>query len=808
MKVLSAPHLTELGVGESGIHTVIRSYFRLAKDYGIDFVSPDTDSFDVLAIHAGMAGQYSKNGNIVAHTHGLYWTGDYDLGRWAHYANQSVIESARHAKIVTVPSSWVGEVFQRDMRMTPEVLPHGIIWEDWQERVEKGNYVVGYAKNRAGVDVCNPSFLAGFASRFPETRFLTTFKPDLSPPNVVETGVVKHEKMRKIVQGADVFISTTKETWGIAMLEALASGVPVLAFANGGAVDLIEHGVTGYLARPDDYKDLADGFDYCMRYQKTLGDNARERAKQFSWDAAMVRLHDIYEMAMQPDPPTVSVVIPVYNKSGEELSRAVASVKNQTRPVDEIIIVNDGSTIDVDYGEIARGFGAIYVEQSNSGVADARNNGVSHATGKYILCLDSDDAIAPSYMDTCVPEIESDNSLGIVYTGLQSIYPNGENKLSEWPGEFNYDEQVRPGGFNQVPTACLFRKKAFDRVGGYHRRYAPQGAGEEDANLWLRIPSIGFGGKKVTHSGLFLYSDQSGYVSGNRSHRATDWRMLLPWTRDGIHPFASVASPDNRSHPVYQYDEPTISVIIPVGPGHELSVRNALDTVESQSFRKWEVVMVWDSEDESQIEKLKEAYPYIRVIMTPKRKSGAGAARNIGVDASRGPFLLFVDADDSIAPSCMEKMLDEYGRSGYAIYSDYLGKAHVDNISELAPELRNKIIYRNEETKFTIIRHRAFEFDCARADRQPTESDPYIWCNITTLVPKSWHYEIGGFDESMPSWEDVDYWWRMAWGGKCFRRIPEELLSYNFLSGTRREVGRNSFRELMVYLGKKRLEMV
>lgn len=807
MKVLSAPHLTELGVGESGIHTVIRSYFRLAKDYGIDFVSPGTDSFDVLAIHAGMAGRYPKSGNIVAHTHGLYWTGDYDIGRFAYYANQTVVDSVRYAKVVTVPSSWVGEVFQRDMRMTPEVLPHGIIWEDWQAKVEKGGYVIGYAKNRAGVDVCNPAFLAGFARGFPEIDFVTTFKPDLSPQNVKEIGVVPHETMRTIVQGADVFISTTKETWGIAMLEALASGVPVLAFANGGAIDLVSHGVNGYLARPDNYEDLADGLAYCMKHKKVLGDNAREMAKQFSWDAAMKKLHSVYTTAMEPDPPTVSVVIPVYNKSGEELSRAAASVKNQTRPVDEIIIVNDGSTSGVDYESIARDFGAIYVEQENSGVADARNNGVAHATSKYILCLDSDDAIAPNYMETCVPEIESDNSLGIVYTGLLSIYPDGQSKLSEWPGEFNYDEQVRPGGLNQVPTACLFRKKAFDRCGGYHRRYAPQGAGEEDANLWLRIPSIGFRGKKVTTDGLFLYSDQSGYVSGNRGHKQTDWRMLLPWTRDGIHPFASVATPSNRSHPVYQYDEPSVSVIIPVGPGHELLVRNALDTIESQTFRKWEAVIVWDSEDHSAIEKLKEAYPYIRLVMAPK-KLGAGAARNLGVESSRGPFILFLDADDSIEPTCIEKMLDEYGRSGYGIYTDYIGKAHVSNISELAPELRNRIYYRDEETTFTIIGHKAFDFDCERANKQPMMNDPYIWCNITTLIPKSWHDEIGGFDESMPSWEDVDYWWRMAWSGKCFRRIPEELLSYNFLSGTRREIGVNSFKDLMVYLGNKKAEMV
>jgi hypothetical protein len=50
-----------------------------------------------------------------------------------------------------------------------------------------------------------------------------------------------------------------------------------------------------------------------------------------------------------------------------------------------------------------------------------------------------------------------------------------------------------------------------------------------------------------------------------------------------------------------------------------------------------------------------------------------------------------------------------------------------------------------------------------------------------------WHNEIGGFDESMESWEDVDYHWRMARAGKCYIRIREPLVFYRFDSGTRRQ---------------------
>jgi len=807
VKVLSVPHLEQLGKGESGIHTVIRAYFRHAPRYGIDFVPPGATDYDVLAVHAGMSGAYPANGNIVAHTHGLYWTDDYQMGKWAYNANRHVIDVVRHAKEITVPSPWVAESFQRDMRVNPTVIPHGIDWERWQHKHEPAGYVLAYAKNRAGMDVCNPSFLLGFASRFPHVEFAATFVPKGTPDNVTATGVISHEQMRELVQKCNVFMSTTKETWGIAILEAMAAGKPILAFAQGGANDLIQHGVTGYLARPDDYEDLANGLVYCIQHALVLGANGREHARSLTWDVAMERLANVYGQAREIEPASVSVIIPVFNKSRAQLARAIGSAKAQTFPAHELIVVNDGSSGDVDYKAIAVEGGARYIEQGNLGVAEARNTGVRASTGKYILCLDADDAIEPLFLEACVPELEKDNSLGIAYTGLQWIKADGSTGLSEWPGDFNYDNQLK--GQNQVPTAAVFRREAWRRVGGYHQRYAPAGAGEEDANFWTRIPSIGYSAKKVTTAGLFLYSWESGFVSGNRDHSVTDWRYWLPWTRDSGHPFASVASPHKLSHPVRQYDEPAVSVVIPVGPGHETLVFNALDSLEAQTFRKWEAIVVWDT---MPLWKMKRAYPYVRTVNTyvtqqEVSSKGAGFARNRGVEIARAPFLLFLDADDQLHPDCLSDMLQAYGETGAAIYSDYIGKAYVDNPEELAENLQENLLEYDSKSKEAVIQYKASTFERERAMQQPMPN-PYIWNNVTTLFPKVWHDEIGGFDEDMPSWEDVDYWWRMAWLGKNFHRIDKPLMVYRFYSGGRRDTGVKNYDALMNYMGAKKREYV
>jgi GT2 family glycosyltransferase len=106
------------------------------------------------------------------------------------------------------------------------------------------------------------------------------------------------------------------------------------------------------------------------------------------------------------------------------------------------------------------------------------------------------------------------------------------------------------------------------------------------------------------------------------------------------------------------------------------------------------------------------------------------------------------------------------------------------------------------DKSLATIRYRAANYDYERMKQQPSDP-PYLWCNITTMIPREWHFEIGGFDEAMPSWEDVDYWHRMARAGKGFFRITEPLLVYRFDTGKRRESGRHQWADLLDYMKQK-----
>lgn len=98
-------------------------------------------------------------------------------------------------------------------------------------------------------------------------------------PAVIFTGALVGEQLAECYSSADVFVfPSLTDTFGIVMLEAMASGVPVAAFPVTGPIDVIEDGVTGALDE-----------DLGVSVQRALtldGDVCRERAERFSWRAA------------------------------------------------------------------------------------------------------------------------------------------------------------------------------------------------------------------------------------------------------------------------------------------------------------------------------------------------------------------------------------------------------------------------------------------------------------------------------------------------------------------------------------------
>lgn len=103
-----------------------------------------------------------------------------------------------------------------------------------------------------------------------------------------------------------------------------------------------------------------------------------------------------------------SVIIPVY-KAEETLRRCVDSLLSQPHDHVEILLINDGSPDGS--GEICREYAkkhscVRYLEKENGGVSSARNFGLDHASGEYLLFVDSDDYVTPDYFAAIDAELQ------------------------------------------------------------------------------------------------------------------------------------------------------------------------------------------------------------------------------------------------------------------------------------------------------------------------------------------------------------------------------------------------------------------
>lgn len=182
----------------------------------------------------------------------------------------------------------------------------------------------------------------------------------------------------------------------------------------------------------------------------------------------------------------ISVVVPVYNVSEELLSRCLNSVLTQIDENDEIVIIDDGSIDDNSeiYRKISRSDQRIkYIRQENSGPSCARNNGVKHADGDYVLFLDSDDYLIQGCIDQAKNTLVHDKPdilFGYVYKDLcdegnvidkqidnnpDVLSVNGTTEISSLVnhilGYENNEFCFEKGYISDGPIGRFFRKELF-----------------------------------------------------------------------------------------------------------------------------------------------------------------------------------------------------------------------------------------------------------------------------------------------------------------------------------------------------------
>jgi glycogen(starch) synthase len=269
------------------------------------------------------------------------------------------------------------------------------------------------------------------------------------------------------------------ECWPAVGLEALERNRPVLATPTGGLAEIAQPGRSGWLTRETGPEALIEAIEALLERPT----DAAELAAAGSPRAVLAELTDADEIRdgyltlaaeARPEParltserPLVSIVVPYYRLE-EFVEQALRSVAAQTYSRIETIVVNDGSLRERDrlILDLADRYGAKVITQVNSGLGSARNAGIVQSSGRYVMFLDADNVLRPTFIERCVEVLERHPEFAYVTAWARYIDERGES----WRGS---QGEYRPLG-NWTPlvhrrnvagdAAAVFRRSVFDRL--------------------------------------------------------------------------------------------------------------------------------------------------------------------------------------------------------------------------------------------------------------------------------------------------------------------------------------------------------
>lgn len=199
--------------------------------------------------------------------------------------------------------------------------------------------------------------------------------------------------------------------------------------------------------------------------------------------------------------------------------------------------------------------------------------------------------------------------------------------------------------------------------------------------------------------------------------------------------------------------EPFISVVTPTRNRLRL-LRETMDSVQRQKLDRWEHIIVDDgSDDGTAAEVLARASndPRLRYLPRTGQRAGANVCRNQGLAAASADLIVFLDSDDVLEPDCLAR--------------------------------RVAVMQRNQDLDFIVSGMTAFVTTPGDLDRKPVTDllgDDLLgflffelpWQTTAPTWRRQTLQRLGGFDESLPSWQDVDLHVRALAAGCKYLRFP------------------------------------
>lgn len=199
---------------------------------------------------------------------------------------------------------------------------------------------------------------------------------------------------------------------------------------------------------------------------------------------------------------------------------------------------------------------------------------------------------------------------------------------------------------------------------------------------------------------------------------------------------------------------PLVSIITPTKNRCAL-LSEAMTSVAAQTFEEWEHLIVDDGSIDATIEMVGEVAKgdaRVRLIRRRGEQSGANVCRNLGLHESRGEFIIFLDSDDLLRPGCLERRIKLMTNNRNLDFAVYLSGFFIKEIGDW------RVQQPEERFGDDLLRTLYFEIP---------------WIITAPIWRRTSLQALNGFDEALPSWQDVDLHLRAICRGMQYLKLPE-----------------------------------
>jgi glycogen synthase len=339
-------------------------------------------------------------------------------------------------------------------------------------------------------------------------------------PQIEVLDALPRGALRELIDAHDVVMAPSRwECWPSAVIEALERNRPVVATPTGGMPEMLAGEGAGWLTAGVGEEPLGELLERLLADPRAVSDAIDSGAPRAAHDrlndaerlgedyrtlaASIPRQASAPSSRLAQDPPLVSIVVP-YFKLERFLEATLRSVVAQDYPALEAIVVNDGSlrAQDAVLEDLAARFPIRVLTKENGGLGSARNAGIAQSRGRYVLPLDADNMLEPTFVSRCVDLLEREPEIAFATTWSRYVDEDGRPLAG-------LEQGIQPIGNSSAAVmadnvagdgTAVIRREIFDRG----HRYSPDLTSYEDWQLYRDLHRDGIFGQVIPER-LLIY---------------------------------------------------------------------------------------------------------------------------------------------------------------------------------------------------------------------------------------------------------------------------------------------------------------